>query len=605
MIAERIQTAIHKLDSDAGTRWVNYLLLIALVLALGVWYDLHCYHNFDSPEAMDAAQVARNLAEGHGFTTECVRPLSIHLLQDHHGAGLANLVATNGTDTAGMYGRHPDLANPPVYPLVLAGLMDLTRPDWKVDLHKPFWSDGGRFLRYKPEFNIALFNQLLLLVAVCLTFLVAKSVFDVPAARLAAVLMLCSETLWKYSVSGLPTLLLLVIFLGLIWCLASYEAVGNAEKPDDRRRFVLAAAVGALAAAGMLTSYSFGWVMLPVVIFFLLFGGPRGKGQALAAFLVWLVVIAPWLVRNFLASGTLFGTAGYAIWEDTYAFPGSHLMQSLNPDLNPAHGRALTVIGVKLQTNMRSLLRDAVPQLGGGWVGILFLAGLLLGLRNVTARRLRYFTMMTLGVFLVVTALGQTGLSAAAPEENPENLLVLLMPLAAMFGVAFLLTLMGQMNVPTVQVRYAVIVLVVLLLRAQFILTLLPPKTPTLAFPPYQPADIQKLSAWMQPDELVMSDIPWAVAWYGDRQCVWTTLNCDTEFDALHTFIKPVNGLYLSLDTLNGRFITEFLQGGDQNWSYFAYKALVFNHLPDKFPLRKFPAESMSSGIFVTDHARW
>jgi len=201
--------------------------------------------------------------------------------------------------------------------------------------------------------------------------------------------------------------------------------------------------------------------------------------------------------------------------------------------------------------------------------------------------------------------LGQTGLSAAAPEENPENLLVLLMPLAAMFGVAFLLTLMGQMNVPTVQVRYAVIVLVVLLLRAQFILTLLPPKTPTLAFPPYQPADIQKLSAWMQPDELVMSDIPWAVAWYGDRQCVWTTLNCDTEFDALHTFIKPVNGLYLSLDTLNGRFITEFLQGGDQNWSYFAYKALVFNHLPDKFPLRKFPAESMSSGIFVTDHARW
>ena len=599
--AERIQTLVHKLEVG-GARWLNVLALALIVLALAVWYDLHCYRNFSSPEAMDAAQVARNLSEGNGFTTEFIRPFSIYLLQQHNHAQVAGeLSSTNAADPAEVYGRHPDLANAPLYPVVLAGLWKITQPDWKINLRKPFWSDGGRFVRYKPEFIIAVFNQILLLVAVWLTFLVAKIILDVPAAQLSAVLMLCSETLWEYSVSGLPILLLLVIFLGLIWCLASFEAAGRVENPDSRQRVTLALAAGLLAGLGMLTHYAFGWVMVPVSVFFLLFGGARRTMLTAAALLVFVVTVSPWLVRNYVVSGTPFGTAGYALLEATMIFPGSHLMQSLAPDMSSAHW--LMPYLVKLETNLRDLLQNEVPRLGGGWIGILFLAGLLLGLRNVVARRLRYFTLMCLGVFLIITAWGRTELSNL-PGLNTENLLVLLSPLAVIFGVAFFLTLLNQMDLPGVPLRYSVVILVVLLLRLQFVLTLLPPKTPPSAFPPYYPPDIQKISGWMQPDELVMSDQPWAMAWYGDQQCTWTTLDCKSEFFQLNDYIKPVHALYLTFNILDAKMWSECLMGGKESWGKFTLSFAVASQTPTKFPLN-FASHDIGSGLFLTDHRRW
>jgi hypothetical protein len=603
LLTQQIQTLIHKLEGGAGTRWLNYLLLLLTVVALALWYDTHCYRNFSAPEAMDAAQVARNISEGHGYSTEFVRPFSIYLLQKHHRPAAGEATGTNVVDTAEVYGPHPDLANAPLYPYLLAGLMKVHPPDWKVDMHKPFWSEDGRFARYRPEFPIALLNQFLLLVAVWLTFLVAKSIFDASAAWLAALMMLGSDQMWKLSVSGLPTLLLLVIFLGLVWCVASFEALNRRENPSLWRQFLLAAAAGLLVGLGMLTRYSFGWVILPVFLYLFLFGGVRRPGLMVTAFVVFAATVAPWIARNLAVSGTPFGTAGYALMSGTYAFPESRLMQSLTPDMTSA--RALTPYLTKLLTNLRSLIQDEIPLLGGGWIAILFLAGLLLGLRNVVARRLRYFTLICLGVFLVVTALDRTEWSLISPNLNTEDLLVLLTPLVIVFGVAFFLTLLGQMELPFPPMRYFAAGLVVVLMCLQFILTLLPPKTPPQAFPPYYPPDIQKISAWMRPNELLMSDIPWAVAWYGDRQCTWTTINCRSDFGALSDFIKPVGGLYLTLNTLDGKLYTECLLGSVDNWNNFAYRTLAYRQVPEGFPLRQSPQDSLSYGLFLSDHRRW
>jgi hypothetical protein len=604
MMAERIQWLIHKLEVG-GARRLNYLVLTLAVVSLAVWYDTHCYHNFAAPEAMDAAQVARNLSEGNGFTTEFIRPFSVYLVQKHNRALHPDQILSTNVDFAQIQGRHPDLANAPLYPLVLAGLLKLHTPDWKVQMRKLFWSEGGRFARYPPEFFFAIFNQLLLLVVVLLTFLVARKIFDAPAAWLAALLVLGSDVLWKFSVSGLPTLLLLVIFLGLVWCLATFEELGRGENPDLRRLFILAVSAGLLTGLGMLTRYSFGWVILPVIIYFTIFGGTRRTGLAVAAFLAFAVVVAPWIARNLAVSGTFFGTAGYAVLENTGPFPGTRLMQSLNPDLADANYFWATIYRVKLLQSLRYILQDDMLRLGGGWMGILFLAGLLLGLRNVMARRLRYFTMMCLGVFILVSALGRTQLSFISPELNTENPLVLLTPLVVIFGVAFFLTLLNQMNVPSVEVRSGVIGLVVVLACQQFIMTLLPPKSSPSAYPPYYPPEIQKFSGWMRPDELVMSDIPWAVAWYGDRQCIWTTLNAQYEFVAFNDFIKPVNALYLTLNTLDGKLFTECIQGSVGSWNNFVYKTVALNQLPNHFPLVNFPLETLNSGLFLSDRKRW
>ncbi len=598
-MSERIQNVIHQLDDGILSRWLKYVLLLAVAGSMLLVYDLREYRNFAAPEAMDAAQVARNLAEGRGFTTEFIRPFSLFLVQRHNRATLDG--TTNAADFAEINRPHPDLANAPLYPVLLAGAMKLAHPQWKLETHKSFWSEGGNFRRYKPEFAIAISNQILLFVIVVLTFLIARKLFDRPAAWLAAVLTFRSELLWKFSVSGLPTLLLLVFLLGLVICLLKIEEWGRAELPDARRLFILAIVAGLIAGLGMLTRYSFGWLIVPVAVFLVLFGGARRTGLAVAASLIFIAVVSPWLARNFAVSGTFFGTAGYAAIESTDVFPGTQLLQSLNPDLAASLTQSITK---KLASNCSQLLQGDVPRLGGSWIGILFFAGLLLGLRNVAARRLRYFTLMCLGVLVVVQSLGMTQLSVITPDVNSENLLVLLTPLAVIFGVAFFLTLLDQMQLPIIEMRRAAIYLFVLLAYLPFALSLKMSNVSPLVYPPYHPPEIQKIGSWINKDELMMSDIPWAVAWYGDRQCSGLTLNTQYEFSALNDFMKPVRGLYLTRDSLDLRLLTEGVLGGTGTWNAFIFQSIAANKIAPQFPLR-YTAPGMSSSLFLTDKQRW
>jgi hypothetical protein len=130
-------------------------------------------------------------------------------------------------------------------------------------------------------------------------------------------------------------------------------------------------------------------------------------------------------------------------------------------------------------------------------------------------------------------------------------------------------------------------------------------KTPPVSYPPYYPPDVQKISNWMRPDELTMSDIPWAVAWYGNRPCTWTTINSQYEFFQFNDYVKPVHALYLSLNTLDGKLFTECLQGGVDSWGNFVLKTVAANHLPPGFPLKNFPLETLLSGLYLTDRQRW
>ena len=629
-IRERIQTFIHAVEVGRGLRWVRFVVLGLAVLALAWFYDLTAYRNFNSPEAMDSAQLARNLAEGRGYSTDFIRPFSLYLVRKHNQAAhLGDLTVTNA-DFARIKSPHPDLANPPVYPVVLAVLMKVWTPSWKAENKKPFWSESGRFMRFEPEFCIAIFNQLLLLLVVWQTFLLARKIQNMQTAWLAALLVLGMDLLWRFSVSGLSTMLALVIFLGLALCLAHVEELARAKIPDHRRLLWLAVLAGVLTGVGMLTRYSFGWVIAPVVVFLAIFGPPKSEsatvsplfqtstllilprwssrpkpspGLAVTAFLAFAFVVIPWIGRNLTVSGTFFGTAGYAATEGTFAFPGSRLMQSLNPDMTSAYW--VTPYLRKFLENTRNLFQGELLRLGGGWMGILFFSGLLLGLRNITARRMRYFTMGCLCVFFIAQAVGRTKLSDYSPEINSENLFVLLTPLVVIFGVASFLKLLEQVNLPSLQVRYWAIVLMLALACQPLIATFLPPKTPPLAYPPYYPPDVQKIAGWTHKDELLMSDIPWAVAWYGNRQCTWTTFNSQYEFYQLNDNTKHVSGLYLTLYTLDGKLFSECLQGGVDSWGNFVYKTLSANQLPAGFPLRNFPYESLLSGLFLADRQRW
>src|SRR5688572_22698653 len=75
------QDLIHKLEVGSGYRVLKFAVGIVAIVALGLLYDLVGFQNFSTAEAMDAAQLARNISAGEGFTTKVVRPLSLYLLK--------------------------------------------------------------------------------------------------------------------------------------------------------------------------------------------------------------------------------------------------------------------------------------------------------------------------------------------------------------------------------------------------------------------------------------------------------------------------------------------------------------------------------------------
>src|SRR5260370_38732717 len=82
------------------------------------------------------------------------------------------------------------------------------------------WNRGTDFWIYGPDFFISIFNQVLFMVAVVMVFTFAKRWFDETVAWTSAIVFLGTDLYWRFSISGLSTMLLVLIFLALACSLA-------------------------------------------------------------------------------------------------------------------------------------------------------------------------------------------------------------------------------------------------------------------------------------------------------------------------------------------------------------------------------------------------
>jgi hypothetical protein len=419
-------------------------------------------------------------------------------------------------------------------------------------------------------------------------------------------------------------MLLLVLFLALARTLVRLEEQGNDEAPRGGGWFAgMALWAGALAGLGGLTRYGFAWVILPVLVYLGWFMG-RHRGRTVAmALLGFLLVMSPWLVRNVQLSGNLFGTAGLALYSQTDAFPGDTLERTLfyEPSDAPVNGQdeikvrvadhvGLWDIANKLKRNLRHLLVHELPQFSGSWFAVVCLVGLVVPFRNRSLRRLRVFVLMTLAVFALGQALGRTHLSAAngtlgelltrslgqgapmtaASGVTGENLLAILGPVSFLFGAGLFFSLLDQWRMGLPEMRLAASTGLVVAASLPMALSFLLPLPHPVADPPYHPPRVKHIislpGSTISAGDLLMSDIPWAVAWYGDRDCLWLTRSVQPDFYSLNDQFRPVSALYFTEATTDQRYVSRVFSPIESNWERFVLAMQLEGDLPDEFPLQ-------------------
>jgi hypothetical protein len=125
-----------------------------------------------------------------------------------------------------------------------------------------------------------------------------------------------------------------------------------------------------------------------------------------------------------------------------------------------------------------------------------------------------------------------------------------------------------------------------------------------MQFPPYLPYLIQYFADWTKPGELIVSDMPWAVAWYADRGGVYLPVSLDTltEYYNLQSLGAPIAGIYLTPVSRDLTYLSNLSEG--------EYKEMLPLLLPvpkalDNFPLRYVVGIAENRCLFFSDRPRW
>jgi hypothetical protein len=134
--------------------------------------------------------------------------------------------------------------------------------------------------------------------------------------------------------------------------------------------------------------------------------------------------------------------------------------------------------------------------------------------------------------------------------------------------------LLGQVFLPIRELRFVVIGCFCALACLPMVFTFLPPKGYPITWPPYFPPYIQTAAGYAKENELTMSDIPWSMAWYGNVQSLWLTLNAQDLVD-ITDYQKRVQVLYLSRRMLDRPFYTGWIEENESYWGNVILQAIA------------------------------
>jgi 4-amino-4-deoxy-L-arabinose transferase-like glycosyltransferase len=561
-----LQETVRDIDSGTTAFFLKIGMIATLIVGLGVLYFMIHFKGLGTEQAMDQAQIARSLVSGEGFTTRYIRPLAIKQLTN------------SGKQVPSA--NFPDFYNAPLFPLLEAAALYPVKDRLPMTTSEIIGS-GDR--------AIALLGLSLMLLGVVAWYFVGRLLFDETLALLGAGLLLVTDLMWQYGLSGLPQHLLILLF-GLV-TLAAIKAM-RAEENDRLVPSLVWLGVAGLGLGLMTLTHGIAAFLLPGFIAFCIFGFQSRILAFVVPMAVYLLCVAPWMLRNFEVCSNPLGLSMYAAIAGA-GVTESSVMRGVNTGLS---------LGAGLATKFRSGFIDQASHLweylGLNVVAVVFLVSLMHPFRSTSAALWRWVVvLMWMGAVIGMTLFGVKG------AVSGNQLHIIFLPVFVLYGTAFLLVLWNRLNITLKPLRIAFLSFVFFLAGAPMIVTLLAGSKGRIQWPPYVPPYISIIGNWFEPKEILCSDMPWAVAWYANRKCLLLpdTVRAMNEVSDYGVLGSPIVGLYLTPVSGSEEFIN-LVKGSYREWGPVIMRTINLN----EFLLKSFtPLPIDGECILYSDRDRW
>lgn len=490
---------------------IRRILFFLVLISFTLLNLMPLFRGLSSPQAMEQAQIARQIARGEGFTTKMIRPLA------YYEAEKANKGAVPFTGFKDTY-------HAPLNPLILGAVLKLVGGD-KPDA----WPMGDKELIFPLDRVIALVSTLFFLMSIGVCYLLAGRIFDAKIAGVTAVLMMLCDMFWNFSQSGLPQMLLLLLFsCGLYF---TYRAVEAQE--EGRPSFGLALLGAAFMVLMVLTHWIAAWIFLGYLVYAAFTFKPRGIIALIGMAILGLAIALP-LIRANGITGQPFGTGFYVLYNGIGGSTESLVMRNHDLESEPLSldGMIVKILGTTLVQ-----ASDLLPFMGGILAAPFFFIALLHPFKRASIAGFRW------GI-LIMWAFAAVGMAIFGIDRqnalHPNQIHLLFAPVMAAYGLAFISILWSRLEIVATApfLRNVHFIALVVLSAAPMILTL-PNKVQIGMYlseggvphwPPYRPDILHKYlpeiikdrgSVSRAAEKIVVSDQPWAVAWYSDTLSLW------------------------------------------------------------------------------------
>lgn len=569
-IETNIQNFLHAFDQGRASLWIRRVIVTVLMVLIAVmWFALK-FNGFSVPEAMDQAQIGRQIAQGKGYTTLYARPLAMHL-------GLAR----TGQMTVPM----PEVSQAPLGPLINAAAFRLT----------------GMNFAFRPgaaispaERMITAAGFLFFAGALVLSHLLARRLFDPPLAMLGIGLILVTDLLWRFTFSGLPQMAMLFFFSGALLSLAVAMEANTAGRRAKALILVLLASLllGLLTLGNGLGMWIFAgfWLFAAVVI------KPRWL-VALTTPALYVLPLLPWAWHNWRALRNPFGLPFYELFR-------KHGMDPLGwlADFEPIMRFSIRDFAANTGEQTLAQASSLFTYFGGSILAAAFFFAVFLHVfRRWLPSQFRWAVLlMWLGAAAGMCVFGVD----RAVSVNQMHILFL--PVMTFYGLAFLLVLWSRLGFELPLVRGLFIFLLYTVSAVPLLGTAL--STPTrFNWPPYLPPLVARFGQWVKADEAMAADIPWATAWYAERLSLLLPDNIG-QFELIHSeglLRAPLVGLYLTPFSRDRASYENIINGRYREWARFVLGEIRPDDLSN-WMLRatiNLPIDGQS--VFYADRPRW